>query len=169
MLDHSHSVVRIAPNELICRRKKFSALRTPVAQTVRCAWLLNSKRNLVVPENLHFQRLSISIGPIFSRSNGGDTPPTSPKTTVAARGIDRDVAWAIAARLPTGLWQASPAICCASVARYRQPREKRSIRGEPAGYELSEEPHALRLACLPLCEKPHRSVHMQVGTRHPHQ
>jgi hypothetical protein len=65
--------------------------------------------------------------------------------------------------------QASPATCCASVARYRQPREKRSVSGEPAGYELSEEPHALRLACLPLCEEPKRSVHVQVGTRHPHQ
>ena len=65
--------------------------------------------------------------------------------------------------------QASPATCCASVARYRQPREKRSVRGEPAGYELSEEPHALRLACLPLREKPERSVHVQVGARRPHQ
>ena len=26
MLDHSHSVVRIAPNELICRRKKILRL-----------------------------------------------------------------------------------------------------------------------------------------------
>jgi hypothetical protein len=31
------------------------------------------------------------------------------------------------------------------------------------------EPHALRLACLPLCEKPERSVNVQVGARHPHQ
>src|SRR6202048_4012861 len=56
-----------------------------------------------------------------------------------------------------------------SVARYGQPREKRAVRGEPAGYELREEPHALRLACLSLCEEPNRSVHVQVGTRHPHQ
>src|SRR5436190_19212656 len=76
---------------------------------------------------------------------------------------------AIAARLPTGLWQASPATCSASVARYGQPREKRSVRGKPAGYELRDEPHALRLACLPLCEKPERSVHVQAGARHPHQ
>src|SRR6185312_3008792 len=76
---------------------------------------------------------------------------------------------AIAARRPTGLRQASPATCRASVARYGQPREKRSVRCEPAGYELREEPHALRLACLPLCEKPERSVHVQVGARHPHQ
>src|SRR5256886_526459 len=76
---------------------------------------------------------------------------------------------AIAARLPTGLRQASPATCRASVARYGQPREKRSVRGEPAGYELREEPHALGPACLPLCEEPERSVHVQVGTRHPHQ
>src|SRR5580693_6689823 len=62
-----------------------------------------------------------------------------------------------------------PATCRASVARYGQPREKRSVRGEPAGYELSEEPHALRVACLPLCEKPERSVHVQIGARHPHQ
>src|SRR5258708_30897693 len=75
----------------------------------------------------------------------------------------------IAARLPTGLRQASPATCRASVARYGQSREKRRVRGEPAGYELREEPHALRLACLPRSEKPERSVHVQVGTRHPHQ
>ncbi len=41
--------------------------------------------------------------------------------------------------------------------------------GEPEGYKLSEEPHALRLACLSLREKPERSVHMQVGARHPCQ
>src|SRR5438309_10971091 len=76
---------------------------------------------------------------------------------------------AIAARLPTGLRQASPATRRASVARYGQPREKRRVRREPAGYELSEEPHALRLACLPLREKPERSMHVQVGARHPHQ
>ena len=57
----------------------------------------------------------------------------------------------------------------ASVARYGQPREKRSVCGEPAGYELGEEPHALRLACLPLREKPERSVHVQVCARHPRQ
>jgi hypothetical protein len=76
---------------------------------------------------------------------------------------------AIAARLPTGLRQASPATCRASVARNGQSREKRRARGEPAGYELGEEPHALRLACLPLCEKPNRSVFVQVGARDPHQ
>jgi iron complex outermembrane receptor protein len=38
-----------------------------------------------------------------------------------------------------------------------------------AGYELGEEPHALRLACLPLREKPERPMHGQVGARHPHQ
>src|SRR5580704_12630687 len=62
-----------------------------------------------------------------------------------------------------------PATCRASVARYRQPCEKRRVRGEPAGYELSEEPHALRLACLSLREKPERSIHMQVGARNPRQ
>jgi hypothetical protein len=56
-----------------------------------------------------------------------------------------------------------------SIGGSGQPREKRRVRGEPAGYELREEPHALRLACLPLCEEPNRSVHVQVGTRHPHQ
>jgi hypothetical protein len=50
--------------------------------------------------------------------------------------------------------QASMVTSCASVARYRQPREKRIVRGEPSGYELREEPHALRFARLPLCEKP---------------
>jgi Zn-dependent M28 family amino/carboxypeptidase len=54
-------------------------------------------------------------------------------------------------------------------AQAAKPREKRRVRGEPAGYELGEEPHALRLACLPLGEKPERSVHVQVGARHPHQ
>jgi hypothetical protein len=76
---------------------------------------------------------------------------------------------AIVARLPTGLRQASPATCRASVVRYGQSCEKWRVRGEPAGYELGEESHALRLACLSLCEKPNRSVHVQVGTRHPHQ
>ena len=76
---------------------------------------------------------------------------------------------AIAARLSTGLRQAPSATCRASVARYGQSREKRSVCGEPAGYELGEEPHALRLACLPLREKPERSVHVQVGARHPRQ
>src|SRR4051794_14232513 len=61
---------------------------------------------------------------------------------------------AIAARRPSGLRQASPATCRASVARYLQPCEKRSVRGEPTGYELREEPDALRLACLPVGEKP---------------
>src|ERR1700730_1134459 len=65
--------------------------------------------------------------------------------------------------------KASSATCRASVARYGEPREKRSVPGEPAGYELGEEPHALRLACLPLCEKPERSVDVQVGSRNPHQ
>jgi len=41
-------------------------------------------------------------------------------------------------------------------------REKRSVRGEPAGYELREEPHALRLACSLLCEGQKPSVHVQV-------
>ena len=68
-----------------------------------------------------------------------------------------------------GLRQASPATCRASVARYGQSREKQRVRGEPAGYELGEEPHALRLARLALCEEPERSVHVQVGARHPHQ
>jgi hypothetical protein len=85
------------------------------------------------------------------------------------KGLTAMALGAIAARLPTGLRQASPATCRASVARYGQSREKRRVRGEPAGYELGEEPHALRLACLALCEKPNRSVHVQVGTRHPHQ
>src|ERR1700722_12005786 len=52
---HSHSIVRIGPSELICRSKNFSALKTPVARTVRCAWLLNSKRNLIALEILRFQ------------------------------------------------------------------------------------------------------------------
>ena len=76
---------------------------------------------------------------------------------------------AIAARLPTGLQQSSPATCRASVARYGQSRERRRVRGEPAGYELGEEPHALRLARLPLGKKPNRSVHVQVGARRPHE
>ena len=65
--------------------------------------------------------------------------------------------------------RAPSATGCASVARYGQPREKRSVRGEPAGYEFREELHALRLACLALGEKPNRSVHVQLGPRHPRQ
>src|SRR5579859_2221909 len=106
---------------------------------------------------------------IFLESTGNAAPPTQPKTTSAARGIDRDVAWSDRSSASTRLRQASPATCRASVARYGQSREKRRVRGEPAGYELGEEPHALRLACLALCEKPERSVHVQVGARRPHQ
>jgi len=69
---------------------------------------------------------------------------------------------------PAAPERAQSATCRSSVGR-RESREKRCVRGEPAGYELGEEPHALHLACLPLCEKPERSVHVQVGTRHPHQ
>jgi hypothetical protein len=90
---HSHSIVRIVPNELICRCKKFAALKTPVARTVRCAWLLNSKRNLIAPENLRFQRLSISIGPLFSNPLATPHRRHSRRLPSAARGIDRDVAW----------------------------------------------------------------------------
>lgn len=35
--------------------------------------------------------------------------------------------------------------------------------GEPVGYELRKEPHALRLAGLTLCKEPERSLHVQVG------
>jgi len=170
---HSHSMVRIGPNELICHCKEnSSALKTSVARTVRCAWLLNSKRNLIAPEILCFQPLSISIGPLFPIPLA---PPHRRTADIAENyrqqreGLTAMSLGAIAARLRTGLRQASPATCRTSVARSGQPREKRSVRGEPAGYELSEEPHALRLACLPLCEKPERSVHVQVGARHPHQ
>src|SRR5947207_15518596 len=55
-----------------------------------------------------------------------------------------------------------------SRAIWTDPRKAERTR-EPAGYELREETHALRLACLPLCEKPNRSVHVQVGARDPHQ
>src|SRR5580658_2519103 len=83
--------------------------------------------------------------------------------------IDRYAASNDRSSASIGLRQAPPAICRASVVRYGQSREKRSVSGEPAGYELSEEPHALRLACLALCEKPNRSVPVQAGARHPHQ
>jgi hypothetical protein len=43
------------------------------------------------------------------------------------------------------------------------------MSGEPAGYELGEEPHALRLPCLALRQKPERPIRVQVGARHPHQ
>jgi hypothetical protein len=149
--------------------KGFSALKTPVVRTVRCAWLSNSNRNLIVPENLRFQRLSISIGPLFSNPLATPHRRHSRRLPPAARGSTAMSLGAIAARLPTGLRQASPATSRASVARYGQSREKWRVRGEPAGYELGEEPHALRLACLALCEKPNRSVYVQIGTRHPHQ
>src|SRR3984957_12169750 len=165
---HSHSIVRIGPSELICRSKNFSALKTPVARTVRCAWLLNSKRNLIALEILRFQPLSISIGPLFPNHWRRRTANRAENYRQQREGLTAMSLGAIAARLPTGLWQASPATCRASVARYGQSREKRRVRGEPAGYELGEEPHALRLACLPLCEKPNRSVHVQVCARHPH-
>jgi hypothetical protein len=46
---------------------------------------------------------------------------------------------------------------------------KRRVRGEPAGYELGEEPYALRFAGLALREQPERSEYAQGGARHPHQ
>jgi hypothetical protein len=90
---YSHSIVRIGPNELMYRCKNFSALKTPVARTVRCAWLLNSKRNLIVPENLRFQRPSISIGLLSSNPLVTPRRRHSRRLPSAARGIDRDVAW----------------------------------------------------------------------------
>jgi hypothetical protein len=56
----------------------------------------------------------------------------------------------------------------ASVARYGQPREKRRVRGKPAGYEVGEEPHAFRLARLALREKPERSVHVEARAGRSH-
>ena len=50
-----------------------------------------------------------------------------------------------------------------------ESREKRRVRSEPAGYELCEQPHALRLMRVALREKPERSVHVRGGARHPHQ
>jgi CubicO group peptidase (beta-lactamase class C family) len=50
-----------------------------------------------------------------------------------------------------GITASVAATCRASVPRYGQSREKRRVRGEPAGYELGEEPHALRLARLAQC------------------
>jgi hypothetical protein len=67
------------------------------------------------------------------------------------------------------LLQAYSATCRSSVAGRGQSREKRHVRGEPAGYELREEPHALRLTRLALREEPKRSMHAQGGARHPHQ
>ena len=56
--------------------------------------------------------------------------------------------------------QASPSTYRPSVAGCGQPREKRRVCREPAGYELGEEPHSLRLARLSLREKPERPVHV---------
>jgi hypothetical protein len=41
--------------------------------------------------------------------------------------------------------------------------------GEPAGYELRKKLHAFRLACLPLCENPHRPIDVQISARKPRQ
>jgi hypothetical protein len=49
------------------------------------------------------------------------------------------------------------------------PSKKRSVGGEPAGYELGEEPNSLCLAGLTLREKPKRAVHVQFGARHSRQ
>src|SRR5882757_2354517 len=60
-----------------------------------------------------------------------------PKKTVSDREVRRpSVVWP---SRRTRLRQASPATCRASVARYGKSREKRRVRGEPAGYELREE------------------------------
>src|SRR5262245_19619412 len=82
---HSHSIVRVEPNELICHCKNLSALKTPVARTVRCARLLYSKRNLIAPENLGFHRLSLSIGPLFSNQPAAPHRRHSRRLPSAAR------------------------------------------------------------------------------------
>src|SRR5215472_426052 len=82
---HSHSIVRVEPNELICHCKNLSALKTRVARTVRCARLLNSKRNLIAPENLRFQRLSLSIGRLFSNQPAAPHRRHSRRLPSAAR------------------------------------------------------------------------------------
>jgi hypothetical protein len=89
----SHSIVRIGPNELICRCKNFPALKTPVARSGRCARLLNSRRNLIAPKILRFQPLSISIGPLFPIPLAPPHRRHSRKLPSAARRFDRDVAW----------------------------------------------------------------------------
>src|SRR4051812_29949175 len=55
------------------------------------------------------------------------------------------------------------------VTRYRQPREKWSVDGEPPRYELGEEPDALRLPGLPVRQEPERCLCFQLDARHPHQ
>jgi hypothetical protein len=89
---HSHSIVRIVPNELICRCKNFSALETPVARTVRCACLLNSKSNLIQKVSA-FSDYQISIGPLFSNPLATPHRRHCRRLPSAARGIDRDAAW----------------------------------------------------------------------------
>ena len=100
---------------------------------------------------------------------GFSMSPLAPAGAIIVRTLLRTRRGVAEAQSNSGVGRSPRATCGASVARYGQPREKRSVRGEPAGYELREEPHALRLACLPLCEKPERSVHVQVGARHPRQ
>ena len=60
-----------------------------------------------------------------------------------------------------GLRQTSSATCRSSVARRGQSCETWDVRGEPAGYELREEPHALRLTRFALREEPERAVHVR--------
>lgn len=80
---HSHSIIRIVPNELNCLCKIFSALETPVAGTVRCAWLLKSKRNFGDSKSSRFQGPSTPIGRFFSKYIEHAVGARHPKKTVS--------------------------------------------------------------------------------------
>jgi len=84
------------------------------------------------------------------------------------RGLTATSLGGIAARLPTGLRQASLATCRASVAAMRTvPREAERYAASLRDRNSVKSRTRFVLRVLPLREEPNRSVHVQVGTRHP--
>lgn len=95
---------------------------------------------------------------LFERTNGGTwLTPAGQEFLEAARRIYEPAERRHQAEQVVPIPDSSPTERT-SVARYGRPRKKRRVGGESAGHELGEEPHALRLACLALSEKPNRSI-----------
>src|ERR1700724_3742660 len=76
---HSHSIVRIEPNELICRCKKLLRLESSRRPNRQMRMAFEFKEEFDRPENLRFQRLSIA----------GDLPGVSRAIWTAPREVAR--------------------------------------------------------------------------------
>ena len=133
---HSHSIIRIAPNKLICLCKKFLRLENSRRPNRQMRMAFEFKEEFGRSRNSPLSATINIDGSSFPESTG--TAGMAENYRQQREGLTTMSLGAIAGRLPTVLRPASPATCRASVARYGQSREKRSVRGEPAGYELGE-------------------------------